>query len=336
MKTLLYIGNKLSGKGKTSSTVETLGSYLENEDFVIRTYSSQSNKILRLFDMLFSIVKHSKYSDYVLIDTYSTQNFFYAFFCSQLCRILKLKYLPILHGGNLPNRLKHSPRLSKALFKNAYVNIAPSLYTQSAFETLGYYNVKCIPNAIQIENYVFKERKLDSLKLLWVRSFSELYNSSLAIDILHQLKLKGFEASLCMVGPDNDGSLVSAKKYAESHGVAVTFTGKLSKKEWTTLAANYNVFINTTNFDNMPVSVIEAMALGLPVVSTNVGGMPYLIEDGKDGVLVNPNNADEFVNSIMHLQNNPETVVALTRNARNKVKNFGWNVVKNQWVETLK
>jgi len=222
------------------------------------------------------------------------------------------------------------------LFNNAYMNIAPSHYTQSAFEVKGYSNIKCIPNAIQIDNYNFQERKLDTIKLLWVRSFSELYNPSLAIDILHQLQVSGVEASLCMVGPDNDGALAKAKHYARSLGVEVHFTGKLSKGKWTTLAANYNIFINTTNFDNMPVSVIEAMALGLPVISTNVGGMPYLIESGKEGILVEPNDEDEFVKSILHLQNDPETVMALTKNARKKVERFDWNRVKNQWIETLK
>ena len=68
----------------------------------------------------------------------------------------------------------------------------------------------------------------------------------------------------------------------------MNFTGKLSKQEWRDLSKDYNVFINTTNFDNTPVSVIEAMALGIPVVSTNVGGLPFLITDKVDGVLVEP------------------------------------------------
>src|SRR5690606_41312383 len=83
-----------------------------------------------------------------------------------------------------------------------------------------------------------------------------------------------------------DGSLSAAKKYAKKHDLRVNFTGKLKKKEWIKLSAAYDIFINTSDIDNTPVSVIEAMALGLPVVSTNVGGIPYLIEEGKTGLLV--------------------------------------------------
>ena len=55
----------------------------------------------------------------------------------------------------------------------------------------------------------------------------------------------------------------------------ITITGILRKAEWIELSKDYDVFINTTNVDNMPVSVIEAMALGMPIVSTNVGGIPF-------------------------------------------------------------
>lgn len=286
--------------------------------------------------MLLTIIKLSKEVDYVLIDTYSTQNFYYAYLSSRLCQMLKLKYIPILHGGNLPNRLKRNPRLSRAIFGRAYVNVAPSEYTKSRFEALGYKNTTCIANAIEIENYPFEKKVLNVVKMLWVRSFSELYNPNLAIKILYELKQKNVESSLCMVGPENDGTLKKAKDYAKSLNLDVSFTGKLSKKEWIDLSVGCNVFLNTTNFDNMPVSVIEAMALGFPVVSTNVGGMPFLIETNKDGVLVEPNDSDAFVNAIMDLKEKPKKTLNLTSEARRKVEAYDWSLVKLKWDAILK
>jgi glycosyltransferase involved in cell wall biosynthesis len=336
VKQLLYIGNKLAGTGKTATTIDTLSQLLITEGYTVKTASSKSNKLLRLLDMLLTILKNAKTTDYVLIDTYSTNNFYYAYLCSQLCRLLKLKYIPILHGGNLPNRLKNNPKLSNALFKKAYQNVAPSEYTKSNFEALNYNNIICIPNAIEIENYRFQNKTLDTIRLLWVRSFSNLYNPNLAIEVLRKLQEQGLQTTLCMVGPDNDGALEKAKDYANSLNVEVNFTGKLPKEEWIKLSANYNVFINTTNFDNMPVSVIEAMALGFPVISTNVGGIPFLIDDTKDGILVEPNNADAFVNTIIELQNKPDNLRALTINARKKVELYNWKTVKLQWFTILK
>ncbi|WP_397362240.1 glycosyltransferase family 4 protein [Olleya sp. R77988] len=335
MKTILYIGNKLVGKGKTATTIDTLGKGLEEEGFIVNYSSSYQNKVFRLIDMMWSVFKYRKITDFVLIDTYSTVNFYYAYAVSKLCYFFKLKYIPILHGGNLPERLKSSPKLSASIFKKAYLNVSPSGYIKSEFETLGYSNIKVIPNSISINNYPFSPRKPEVIKMLWVRSFSTLYNPNLAIDILFQLKQKGVDATLCMVGPDNDGSLQTAKNYAKQLGIDVKFTGKLTKTEWIKLSKTFTVFINTTNFDNTPVSVIEAMALGLPIVSTNVGGLPFLINNGVDGCLVNANQTEGFVDAILKLKNDNELSVLMSKSARNKAESFDWQIVKKQWTTTL-
>jgi glycosyltransferase involved in cell wall biosynthesis len=332
MKQLLYIGNLLSQKGKTQTTIETLSDNLRIEGYSVYTFSNKNNKLLRLFDMLFAILKYAKKVDYVLIDTYSTQNFYYAHACSQLCRLLKLKYIPILHGGNLPSRLKSNPKLSAAIFRNSYKNVSPSLYIKSEFEKQGYSNVICIPNTINIANYPFSQRDHTVINLLWVRSFSKIYNPLLAIKLLKALKDEGLKASLCMVGPEGDGSLIEAQNLAKKLQIEVKFSGKLSKEEWIELSQDYNIFINTTNFDNMPVSVIEAMALGLPIISTNVGGIPFLIENGRDGILVNPNNTHEFVEAIKNIIAQPEQAKIRALNAREKVNQFDWNVVNEKWL----
>ncbi|MDO5970545.1 glycosyltransferase family 4 protein [Flavivirga aquimarina] len=336
MTNLLYIGNKLSNKGKNKTSIETLGALLEAEGFSVKTSSSKTNKLLRMFDMMYSVIKYRNQIDFVLIDTYSTFNFYYALVVSQLCRFFKLKYIPILRGGNLPERLKYSPRLSKAIFNYAYKNIAPSKYIQSNFEDLEYSNIICIPNSIELNKYIYQERSLDKVKLLWVRSFSKIYNPLLAIKLLKGLKDINIDAELCMIGPDSDGSMQEAIEYAKELKVEVTFTGKLSKQEWIELSKDYNIFINTTNFDNMPVSVIEAMALGLPVISTNVGGMPFLIKDGQTGILVEPNSVKAFIEAINGVLNLPKESKVMTLNARKEIEQLDWSIVKNQWHEVLK
>lgn len=336
MKTLIYIGNK-SGVSKRAnlSSIDVLGKLFEADGYRVYSASNKKNIVLRLLHMLFICFKYRKQTDYVLIDTYSTLNFYYAYFVSLLCVTLKLKYVPMLRGGNLPKRLKSSPYLSKFIFKNACINVAPSLYMKSNFENYGFSNVICIPNSIVLDNYRFKERSFKVINILWVRSFSKIYNPLLAIDILKALKNENIEANLCMVGPDSDGSLEVAKRYATELGVNVVFTGKLSKPEWIALSQDYNVFINTTNFDNMPVSVIEAMALGLPVISTNVGGMPFLIEHNKNGVLVEPKLVTPFITAIKAIISNPKETKNMVKNARTQVNYFNWTHIQKQWMKVL-
>lgn len=333
---LLYIGNKLSLKGKTVTTITTLSELLKREGYHVTSVSNKSNKLLRILEMLYSIFKYKTSVNYVLIDTYSTQNFYYALFCSQLCRVLKLKYIPILHGGNLPNRLKHNKKLSHLIFKNAYTNIAPSLYTKSKFEAEGFINVQCIPNTIEIDQYEFKNREIPIIKLLWVRSFSKIYNPNLAVHVANRLKKIGEEVQLCMIGPDNDGSLIETQALAKTLNINVEFTGGLTKPGWIKKSEAFNVFINTTNLDNMPVSVIEAMALGLPVVSTNVGGIPYLISNNNDGILVPKNDVEAMVNAILKLKTDLQLKTDMVKKARLKVELFDWNKVKLLWLGVLK
>lgn len=332
---ILYLGNKLSKHGINKTTVETLGGLLSESGFEVTSYSSKKNSFLRLMDMLYGILKH-KDSNYILIDTYSTTAFWFAFLSSQFARILKIKYIPILHGGDLPNRLRKNPKLCKLIFANAFSLVSPSGYLKFHFEQNGFSNVIHIPNSITISEYQFKERKLFSPKLIWVRAFAEIYNPKMAIDVLLLLQQKYPDVSLTMVGPDKDGSLNSVKKYAKQFNLKVDFTGKLSKVEWTTLAQNFDIFINTTHFDNMPVSVLEAMALGLPVVSTNVGGLPYLIEHDKTGFLVNDNDVFAMVIQIEKIISFPLHTFEVVSNARKFVQSADWENVKNDWLNLLK
>lgn len=332
---ILYLGNKLSKHGINKTTIETLGVLLSESGFIVVSFSSKKNSLLRLFDMLFGIIKHRD-SNYILIDTYSTSAFWFAFLSSQFARFFKIKYIPILHGGNLPNRLQANPKLCKQIFENAYKLVSPSGYLKYHFEKSGFTNVLHIPNAINISDYSFKERSLFSPKLIWVRAFAEIYNPKMAIDVLSLLKQKYPEASLTMIGPDKDGSFSVVKDYANQLNLEVHFTGKLSKEEWTLLAKDSDIFINTTHFDNMPVSVLEAMALGLPIVSTNVGGLPYLIVHNKTGYLVDDNDALEMANQIENVITNPQNAHEITINARKFAVNIDWESVKNEWFRLLK
>jgi len=334
-KKILYLGNKLAHKGYTPTGIDTLGLRLEQEGFSLRYASSKSSKLLRLIDMLVEVVKSRNWADYVLIDTYSTQSFWYAYLAARFCHSFGLKYIPILHGGNLPQRLGKSPKASRRIFGNSYVNVAPSLYLKRSFQEKVYQNVKLIPNAIDLSLYEFKQRSNLKPKLLWVRSFAEIYNPILAVELVHKLKQQHPEAQLCMIGPDKDGSLKKCKEHAEKLGVQVQFLGKLSREAWCSMAAEYDIFINTTHYDNTPVSLIEAMALGLPVISTEVGGIPYLIRHQENGLLVPDGDAQAFIHSINHLLRDPKLAYRLSESGRATAVGFAWKQVKLQWHKLL-
>jgi glycosyltransferase involved in cell wall biosynthesis len=333
---LLYLGNQLSKHGFNKTTIETLGIQLEQEGYTIHYASDKKVFLSRLFDMMWAIFVYRKQISYVLIDTYSTRAFWYAFLGSQLARIFTIKYIPILHGGNLPNRLRKNPKLCRMIFANAYKNVAPSGYLKQAFENVGYTNVVYIPNSIEIEKYSFKKRTKFEPKLFWVRAFATIYNPEMAVKVLFELKKEYPNATLTMVGPDKDGSLQTTKDFAETIGVSVNFSGQLSKEDWWQLASQHDIFINTTHFDNTPVSVMEAMALGLPVVSTNVGGIPYLLTNHQNALLVNDNDVTAMTNAVCSLLKNQENAAELALKARSFIEQMDWKEVKKSWNFLLK
>ncbi|KGL63248.1 glycosyltransferase family 4 protein [Polaribacter sp. Hel1_85] len=333
-KRILYIGNNLVKRTNYNTSMEVLSRLLQLEGHKVKKSSSKNNKILRLLSMCLAVVKNSNKTDYILIDTFSTSNFYFSFITSQLARLFRIKYITILRGGNLPFRINKSVKISNLIFNNSYKNIAPSNYLKSEFEKKGY-KTDFIPNILEIENYSFKKRIELKPKILWVRAFKELYNPTLAIKVLSLLKEKYPKAKLCMVGPGKDTSFEASRNLAKELNIidSVEFTGVLPKEEWHKKAIDFDLFINTTNFDNTPVSVMEAMALGLPIISTNVGGMPFLIENNIDGVLVDKENENQMADAIIKIIE--ENNFSLALNGRKKAESFAWREVKQKWNQIL-
>ncbi len=330
---ILYLGNK---KSITPSNVDTLGEQLK-ESYDIVTCSEVPNKILRFIDMMRHIIKYKHTCKLLMVDTYSTWNFYYALMTAFFAKRYNIPYIPILHGGDLPKRLTKNPKMCHYLFADAATNVTPSIYLKEAFDKAGY-NTTYIPNNIELDNYPYKERSNIKPKILYVRSFAKIYNTPMAIKVLQSLLEKYPDTTLCMVGPDRDGTLQETKKLAKELGVQkhVTFTGGMPKEEWIALSKEYDIFINTTNFDNLPVSIVEAMALGFPIVSTNVGGLPYLIEDGIDGLLVDKNDDEAMRQKIAELLKNPELCTKLSTNGRKKAQTYAWSHIKKQWDSIIK
>lgn len=332
---ILYIGNLLSKHGYNKTTIETLGSNFEKEGFSVFYASDKKLFPIRLLDMMYMVFKYHNKVSYLLIDTYSTKAFWYAFLCSQFARIVKLKYIPILHGGNLPNRLKKNPIVSRMVFANAFCNVAPSEYLKETFEKVGFKNIVHISNFIELESYTFKQRVHFEPKLLWVRAFSSIYNPEMAVYVLESLQKKYPMATLTMVGPDKDGSLLTTQSLASELFLSVNFTGKLEKEKWLKFASTHDIFINTTHLDNTPVSVIEAMALGLPIVSTNVGGIPYLLTNDENALLVDDNDVLGMVEAIEKLLINNKKTQQMVLSANKNIAQMDWQIIKNQWFNLL-
>lgn len=333
MKSVLYIGNKLSAHGVNRTTIETLGPLLEGAGFRMSYASHYKNKPVRLLHMLWAVLFQRV--DYVLIDTYSTSNFWYAFLVSQLCRCTRKRYIPILHGGNLPQRIQKNTKIAAMIFSHAFVNVAPSRYLKEAFKDQGYRNLRVVPNPVHLQDYRFKSRDRVEPRMLWVRAFADIYNPEMAVRVFAQVKQQYPNAALCMIGPDKDGSFQNVQALARELELPVQFPGKLTRAQWTQTAQDFDIFLNTTHADNTPVSVVEAMALGLAIVSTNVGGLPYLLQHEATAILVDDADVGAMAQAVAHLVSNPGRSSQMVHAARAESQRFDAANVVAAWREIL-
>ena len=334
---VLLVGTFLSSTLGNRSVCEDLAARLGAAHWLVLTTSERQGRLPRLLDMV-STVWCRRY-DYAVaqVDVFSGPAFVWAeAVCQILCWVGK-PYILTLRGGNLPAFAKSWPRRVRHLLGSAAVVTTPSRYL---LENLAHYctNMRLLPNPLDLSAYKFKLRKQPQPSLVWLRSFHSIYNPSLAPQVLAHLVESFPDISLAMVGPDRgDGSLQAMQQIATELGVAhrIMLPGRISKAEVTDWMSRGDIFLNTTNVDNTPISVLEAMACGLCVVSTNVDGIPYLLEHEHDALLVPPNDPVAMATAVHRLLTEPGLAERLSCNARQKVKQFDWSIILPQWEALL-
>lgn len=333
---IAIFGTFFSWIGIYKSPCEELADKLEKNNWQVIRVSNKINKVNRLLDLVITALKRRNDYNVGTLEVYSGPAFIWAEAVGLVLSILGKPYILTLHGGNLPRFAKKYPRRVKRLLKNAEKVTVPSNYF---FERMISYreDLILIPNPIAIDRYEFKQKEKVKPKLVWLRKFRYIYNSVLVPKVVKNLEKSGIEAYVSMIGPDSrDGSLKKTKKVARKLDVynRISFVGGVPKEKIADYLKQHDIFINTTNIDNTPVTVIEAMACGLCIVSTNVGGIPYLLEHEKDALLVPPNDCNAMTNAIVRLLNEPELAIGLSCNARKKAEQFDWEKVLPKW-ETI-
>ena len=333
---ILLIGNFLSKHGLNPTAIEDLATTLSNR-YEIKVSSDKKNPLFRLLDMVMSVINNRKECQLIIVDVFSTHALIFSGFIMLMSKYLKLPYVPVLRGGYLPERYKKHPHIFNFLLSDARTIISPSKYLQESFQNNSF-SITVIPNYIDLKKYSFKTRKKIKPHLLWVRSIHNIYNPSMAIHVLCKVCKIYPDARLCMVGPVKDSRDLEQLKILISRldlQDNVSFSGQLSKREWAELSENYDIFINTTDYDNTPITLLEAMALGLPIVSTNVGGVPFLINDGVTGILVEPDDSDQMANKIIEIISGKIDGFRVANNARKAVTEFNKLNIIPKWYSII-
>ncbi|MGZ4695648.1 MAG: glycosyltransferase family 4 protein [Acidimicrobiales bacterium] len=329
------VGHLLAEHGRVTTTTEVMAELLRADGVDVRTTSSRPQAAGRLVDTVQSLLRWKGRVDLLLVSTYSGRSFVLADATTAVARARGLPFVLVLHGGALPDQFRRHPRWARRVLSSARAVVAPSEYLAQAARALGL-DAEVIPNPLVIDDYPFRHRTALAPRLLWMRTFHPYYEPELAVRTLALVRRRFAGATLTMAGAD-DGRLGSTRALARELGVAeaVTFAGFLDPAGKAREFAAHDVFLNTNQVDNTPVSVLEAGAYGLPVVATAVGGIPHLLRDRESGLLVPRSDAQAMAAAVVELLDDRVLASTLSTSGRRLAERSAWPVVREQWFELI-
>jgi glycosyltransferase involved in cell wall biosynthesis len=207
---------------------------------------------------------------------------------------------------------------------------------QEVFQRFGLSTV-VVPNIIDLSRFKPRSSITESWcvspHLIVTRPLEPLYDVGTALRAFAIVREKraGARMTIAGGGPDRD-TLIAL---AHDLGVApyVKFVGRLENDRIPELYVEADIFVNSSLYDNMPISILEALASGVPVVSTDVCGIPFLVEHQKTGILVPPRDAAAMAQAVLDLLDNPSLAEQLVRAGRNLVQQYTWSHVRPRLLE---
>jgi len=329
---LLFAGPMMGcHAGWVPSPAEDLSSRLITRGYSCLLTSSVLHRYKRALDICATVVRKRKEYDILSLQVYSGPSFLVEEIVSFLAQRLNKPIVMVLHGGSMPDFFAKYPGWAKRVLQRAGALVAPSTYLAMMLERYGFTS-DVIPNAIDKTLYPYRHRSHVCPRLLWMRTFHEIYNPKMAVETLAQLTHDFPEATLTMAGQEK-GVLAATQAFARQLGVEARtrFAGYLDIRAKQTEFAGHDIFLNTNRIDNMPVSLLEAAAFGMPIVATCVGGVPYMIRDGENGLLVPNEDATAMARAVRRLVEEPGLAGCLSGNARLFAESHDWSALLPMW-----
>src|SRR5882724_814336 len=329
---LCFVGAMGGRQGqRVTSQGQIISDLFEAAGYTATSTSAKIRRYQRLLDIVWTLIRKKRAIDVTVVEVYSGLGFVLVDVASWLSKLLDYKLVLWLHGGALPAFIKRHPGWTCRVLSRADVIVAPSAYLADAVKSRGFH-ASVIPNVIDLSCYEYRIRKKLRPQLLWMRSFHATWNPDMAVRVFARLHKAMPEATLVMAGKDK-GLECETRQKTETLRLdgCVRFAGFLDQNGKMHEGNQADIFINTNHIDNAPVAVLEACAMGLPVVSTNVGGIPNLLTDGETALLVPDDDDCAMADAIRSLLNDPGLAARLSAQGRLLAERSSWQKVRPQW-----
>ena len=219
----------------------------------------------------------------------------------------------------------------KPSLKRADAIIVPSGFLAAIFGKRGF-ATRIVPNIVNLERFaaIDPAEKPAAPHLLVARNLEPLYDNTTALHAFARIRQQHPDARLTIAGSGPEREAL--EQLARSLGIAdaVTFAGRVENAEMPALYRTVHIALNPSLADNMPISILEALASGVPVVSTDVGGVPFLVEHEKTALLVPPGDAEAMASACLRILSDAQFARQLITTGQELVREFAWSQVRSK------
>jgi glycosyltransferase involved in cell wall biosynthesis len=208
--------------------------------------------------------------------------------------------------------------------------VAPSGYLVDVFARFGL-RARAISNVVDTNRFLFRLRRPFRPVFLSNRNLEPMYNVACIILAFARIQQRFPDARLNIAGDGSQRQKLErlVRKLALRN---VRFLGRVSNELMNELYDDADIYLNSSDIDNMPGSIVEAFACGLPVATTDAGGIPYIVTGETTGLLVQRGDYQALAAAAIRLLEDQDFATRIAQNARAECGRYCWTAVGDQWV----
>lgn len=232
------------------------------------------------------------------------------------------------HSGEARDHLIKWPSAIRTM-QRANCIVVPSEYLVQVFRQFGL-NARVVHNTVDLRAFKYRQRAQPAATFLVNRNFEEHYNVAGVLRTFSYIQKEIPDASLTVAGDGPQREYLH--QLADELSLRNTrFIGRVSPAQMPATYDQHNYWLNASRIDNMPLSILEAYACGLAIVTTNSGGIPYMVENNRTGKMVAYGDEQALAKAAVDLVRDPLLYHELTRNGLAECTKYEWISVKDRW-----
>jgi len=290
--------------------------------------------LFRLVPYIFDLWRGVKGAD--VVHLMANSGWSWHLFAAPAIWIAYLRAVPVIvnyRGGEAEAFLNRSAPAVRISLNRVSDIVVPSGYLQSVFKRFQI-ETRIVPNIIDLGRFTSNQSKAlnsQAPHFIVCRNLEGIYDNATAIRAFSRILpvFPGARLTIAGEGPERP----ALERLVAELGIdeKVRFAGRLDVAGMIELYRSADVMLNASRVDNMPNALLEAMSMGLPIVTSDAGGIPYMVDDGKTALVVPVGDWEGMADAALRLLADAALYTALSNNGRREVMRYQWESVWPLW-----